>query len=39
LATAYGIWKRGEDYEPDIDKRRTESDKTQVRAYHLVRSG
>jgi len=29
----------GEDYDPHIDKIRTESDKTQVRAYHLVRSG
>ena len=28
LATIYGIWKSGEDYDPDIDKRRAESDKT-----------
>ena len=28
LATVYGIWKSGEDYDPDIDKRRRESDKT-----------
>ena len=39
VATVYGIWKSGEDHDPHIDKRRTESDKTQVRAYHLVRSG
>jgi transposase len=39
LATVYGIWKSGEAYDPHIDKRRTESDNTQVRAYHLVRSG
>ncbi len=39
LATLYGIWKSGEDYDPNIDRRRTESNKTQVRAYHLVRSG
>jgi transposase len=39
LATLYGIWKSGEDYDPNIDKRRLESDKPQVRAYHLVRSG
>ena len=28
LATLYGIWKSGVDYDPNIDKRRTESDKT-----------
>ena len=28
LATLYGIWKSGEDYDPNIDTRRTESDKT-----------
>jgi transposase len=28
LATAYGIWKSGEDYDPTIDKKRTESDNT-----------
>jgi transposase len=28
LATLYGIWKSGEDYDPDIDKRKRESDKT-----------
>jgi transposase len=28
LATVYGIWKSGEGYDPDIDKRRRESDKT-----------
>ena len=28
LATLYGIWKSGEAYDPDIDKRRTEADKT-----------
>lgn len=28
LATLYGIWKSGEDYDPNIDKRRQESDKT-----------
>jgi len=39
LATIYGIWKSEEDYDPNTDKRRTESDKMQVRAYHLVRSG
>ena len=39
LATMFGIWKSGEDYDPNIDRRRTESDKTQVRAYHLVRIG
>ena len=39
LATAYGIWKSGEDYDPHIDKRRAESDNMQVRAYHLVRNG
>jgi transposase len=39
LATIFGIWKSGEDYDPTIDKRRIESDKTQVRAYHLVRNG
>jgi transposase len=39
LATVYGIWKSGEDYDLDIDKKRLESDKTHVRAYHLVRSG
>ena len=39
LATVYGIWKSGEAYDPHIDKRRTETDNTQVRAYHLVRSG
>ena len=39
LATIYGIWKSGEDYDATIDKRRIESDKTQVRAYHLVRNG
>ncbi len=39
LATIYGIWKSGEDYDATIDKKRIESDKTQVRAYHLVRNG
>ena len=40
LATLYGgIWKSGEDYDASIDKRRIESDKKQVRAYHLVRNG
>jgi transposase len=39
LATLYGIWKSGEEYDATIDKRRIESDKTQVRAYHLVRNG
>ena len=39
LATVYGIWKSGEEYDATIDKRRIESDKTQVRAYHLVRNG
>ena len=38
LATIYGIWKSGEEYDANIDKRRIESDKTQVRAYHLVRT-
>jgi transposase len=28
LATIYGIWKSGEDYDPTIDKKRTESDNT-----------
>jgi transposase len=28
LATIYGIWKSGEDYDPNIDKRRAESNKT-----------
>ena len=28
LATAYGIWKSGEEYDPTIDKKRTESDNT-----------
>jgi len=39
LATLYGIWKSGEEYDATIDKRRIESDKKQVRAYHLVRNG
>ncbi len=39
LATIYGIWKSGEDYDASIDKKRIELDKTQVRAYHLVRNG
>ena len=39
LATLYGIWKSGEDYDAIIDKKRVESDKKQVRAYHLVRTG
>jgi transposase len=39
LATIYGIWKSGEDYDSTIDKRKIESDKTQVRVYHLVRNG
>ena len=39
LATAYGTWKSGENYDPHIDKRRAESDTMQVRAYHLVRNG
>ena len=39
LAAVYGIWKSGEEYDPNVDKKRTESDKTQVRAYHLVKSG
>ena len=28
LATLYGIWKSGEDYDPEIDKRRLEAEKT-----------
>jgi hypothetical protein len=28
LATLYGIWKSGEAYDPEIDKRRLEADKT-----------
>jgi transposase len=28
LATLYGVWKSGEAYDPDIDKRRLEADKT-----------
>jgi len=28
LATLYGIWKNGEEYDPDIDKKRQEGEKT-----------
>ena len=28
LATLYGMWKRGEDYDPDIDKKRQDAKKT-----------
>jgi transposase len=28
LATLYGIWKNGEDYDPDIDKKRQKQEKT-----------
>ena len=27
LAALYGVWKSGEDYDPEIDKRRLEADK------------